>query len=97
MPERSGVLFKNKKELFEKIREICAEHFSVEKESITLQTSFVNDLDADSLDLVELIMRLEEEFSKEGVEVEVSDEEAEQLTTVEAVVDFLANKLGLSD
>ena len=58
-------------EIFEKIRDIAAEQLDVQKDEITLDTSFAEDLEADSLDLVELIMALEEEF-----DMEISDEDA---------------------
>ena len=64
-------------DVFEKVREIMAEQLDVDIDSITLDTSFVNDLESDSLDIVELIMAIEEEF-----DIEVPDEEAEKISTV---------------
>ena len=76
--------------VFERVRKIIAEQLGVEDESeITPQTSFVDDLNADSLDLVELIMSLEEEFSKEGKSMEVSDEDAEKIVTVQDAVNYI--------
>jgi acyl carrier protein len=61
----------------------------VDESQITPQTSFVEDLNADSLDLVELIMALEEEFSKEGRTFEISDEDAEKIVTVQDAVNYI--------
>ena len=82
--------------VFERVQKIIAEQLGVEESEVTPQTSFVDDLNADSLDLVELIMSLEEEFSKEGKSVEVSDEEAEKIVTVQDAVTFI-NEQGISD
>jgi acyl carrier protein len=75
--------------VFDRVRTIIAEQLGVDEEEITPQTSFVEDLNADSLDLVELIMSLEEEFSKEGKSIEISDEEAEKIVTVQDAVAFI--------
>ena len=75
--------------VFERVRKIIAEQLGVEESEINLQTSFVDDLNADSLDLVELIMSLEEEFSKEGKSMEVSDEDAEKIGTVQDAVNYI--------
>jgi acyl carrier protein len=82
--------------VFERVQKIIAEQLGVEESEINPQTSFVDDLNADSLDLVELIMSLEEEFSKEGKSVEISDEEAEKIVTVQDAVNFI-NEQGFSD
>ena len=71
---------------FEKIREIICEQLGVEESAITLNTAFVDDLGADSLDLVELIMALEEAF-----DMEIPDEEAEKIVTVRDAVEYLKN------
>ena len=68
----------------DKIKKIRAEKLSVEVEEIVPEASFVNDLGADSLDLVELIMSMEEEF-----DIEISDEEAENLATVKDVFEYI--------
>ena len=60
------------------------------------EASFTDDLNADSLDLVELIMAFEEEFSSDDVEIEISDEDAESITTVQAAIDYLRDK-GVED
>ena len=71
-------------EVFETIRDIAAEQLDVDKDEITLDTSFTDDLEADSLDLVELIMALEEEF-----DIEISDEDAEKISTVSDAVSYV--------
>ncbi|MFQ5878752.1 MAG: acyl carrier protein [Dehalococcoidia bacterium] len=75
--------------VFEQVRKIIAEQLGVEESQITPTTSFVDDLNADSLDLVELIMSLEEEFSKAGKTVEISDEDAEKIVTVQDAVNYI--------
>ena len=75
--------------VFERVRAIVVEQLGVDEEEVTPTASFVDDLNADSLDLVELIMSLEEEFSKDGVELEISDEDAERITSVQDAVDYL--------
>jgi acyl carrier protein len=82
--------------VFERVRKIIAEQLGVEESEITPQTAFVEDLNADSLDLVELIMSLEEEFSKAGQNIEISDEEAEKIVTVQDAVNFITEH-GISD
>ncbi len=82
--------------VFERVRKIIAEQLGVEEGEITPQTSFVEDLNADSLDLVELIMSLEEEFSKEGKTIEISDEDAEKIATVQDAINFIVEQ-GVSD
>jgi len=83
--------------VFDRVRKIIAEQLGVEESEIAPQTSFVEDLNADSLDLVELIMSLEEEFSKEGKTIEISDEDAEKIATVQDAVNFIQEQGGLSD
>ncbi|MBX6762784.1 MAG: acyl carrier protein [Rubrobacteraceae bacterium] len=75
----------DREEILEKIREITAERLGVDESEITPEASFREDLEADSLDLVELIMELEEQFG-----MEIPDEEAEKITTVEEAVDYVA-------
>jgi len=69
---------------FDKVKEIIIDKLGVEEEKIASQASFVDDLGADSLDTVELIMQLEEEFG-----IEIPDEDAEKITTVQLAVDYL--------
>ena len=75
--------------VFERVRKIIAEQLGVDESEIAPTTSFVDDLNADSLDLVELIMSLEEEFSKAGKTVEISDEDAEKIVTVQDAVNYI--------
>lgn len=78
--------------LFDRVRTIIENQLGVEADEITPQASFVDDLGADSLDLVELIMSFEDEFKDEVPDLEISDEEAEGISTVQSAVDFLAGK-----
>lgn len=71
---------------FDKVREALAKQFELDPESITLDTNLIDDLGADSLDVVELIMSLEDEFG-----VTISDEDAAQLYTVGRIVDYIEN------
>ena len=72
--------------IYEKVRDIIVEQLGVDPEKVTLEASFIDDLGADSLDIVELIMALEEEF-----DLEIPDEEAEKVTTVGEVVEYIKN------
>ena len=83
--------------VFERVRKIIAEQLGVEEAEIKPETSFVEDLNADSLDLVELIMSLEEEFSKEGTTIEISDEDAEKIATVQDAVNYIKELGGIED
>lgn len=69
---------------FEKVRHIIAEHFNIKEDVITLQSSVREDFGADSLDLVDLAMTIEDEFG-----IEVPDEELEKIQTVEDIVQFI--------
>jgi acyl carrier protein len=75
--------------VFERVRKIIAEQLGVDEADIAPKTSFVEDLNADSLDLVELIMSLEEEFGQEGKGFEISDEDAEKIVTVQDAVNYI--------
>ena len=78
--------------VFERVRKIIVEQLGVEESEVALQTSFVDDLNADSLDLVELIMAMEEEFSGKGKSMEISDEDAEKLSTVQDAVIYIVEQ-----
>ncbi len=71
----------------EQVRKIVAEQLGVKEEQVTPEAAFVDDLGADSLDTVELVMALEEEF-----ECEIPDEEAEKITTVQAAIDYIKDR-----
>ncbi|MEL6951368.1 MAG: acyl carrier protein [Pseudomonadota bacterium] len=71
----------------DKVKSIVAEQLGVKEEEVTNEASFVDDLGADSLDTVELVMALEEEF-----ETEIPDEEAEKITTVQLAIDYVKNR-----
>ncbi len=72
--------------VFEKVKAILSEQFDVEEDKITPETSIINDLGADSLDVVDLLMSIEDEF-----EVEVPDEEIENIKTVDDLVKYIEN------
>ena len=71
-------------EVLKKVKDIIVEQLGVSESSITMEASFIDDLGADSLDIVELIMALEEEF-----DIEIPDSDAEKVVTVEDVVDYI--------
>lgn len=79
----------DEREIFEKVRAVIVDKLSVEEDKVTLEARFIEDLGADSLDTVELIMGLEDEFG-----LEISDEEAEKIRTVKDAVDYIKSKLG---
>lgn len=81
---------------FERVRSLIVEQLGVEEDQVVPSASFVDDLNADSLDLVELIMSMEEEFSNDGSTLEISDEDAEKIVTVQDAVDYLKD-LGVED
>lgn len=78
----------NRDEILAKLRDILVKQLDVDASAVTLEASFADDLDADSLELVELIMELEDQFG-----VKISDEEAKDITTVGAAVDFIAERI----
>ena len=75
--------------IFERVRDLVTEQLGVEEDEVVIGASFIDDLNADSLDLVELIMSFEEEFSTDENTLEISDEEAEKIRTVQDAVDHL--------
>jgi len=82
--------------VFERVKKMIVEQLGVEEEEVVPAASFVDDLGADSLDLVELIMSLEEEFSNPSRKIEIPDEDAEKIVTVRDAVDYIRD-LGVKD
>tara|TARA_B100001123_G_C14965001_1_gene889275 strand:+ start:27 stop:299 length:273 start_codon:yes stop_codon:yes gene_type:complete len=82
--------------LIERVQAVVAEKLSVDESEVVPSASFTEDLNADSLDLVELIMAFEEEFSTDDLDIEISDEDAEGITTVQAAIDYLQDN-GVTD
>ena len=76
----------NTEEVFDRVKTIIVEQLGVADTSVTLEASFIDDLGADSLDIVELIMALEEEF-----DMEIPDADAEKIVTVNDVVEYIKN------
>ena len=76
----------NSEEVFDKVKAIIVEQLGVADTAVTLEASFIDDLGADSLDIVELIMALEEEF-----DMEIPDADAEKIVTVNDVVEYIKN------
>ncbi|MDO5440933.1 MAG: acyl carrier protein [Bacillota bacterium] len=74
--------------VFEKIKSIIAEQLEVEENIITPETNLMKDLEADSLDAVEIIMAIEDEFG-----IEIPDEQAEEFQVVQAIVDYVTNNI----
>jgi acyl carrier protein len=80
---------RNSKKTEERVIEIVCENLGVNKEQVTRNTSFIEDVGADSLDIVELVMELEEEF-----EITIPDEQAEKIKTVGEAIDYIDRELG---
>lgn len=78
--------------VFEKLKKIISEQFDMNANNITMDSSFQDDLNADSLDVVELIMAIEDEF-----DLEVEDESVEKISTVRDVVEYIQNHIGEID
>ena len=76
----------NEQEIFEKVKVIVVEQLGVEEEKVTKEATFVDDLAADSLDIVELVLSIEEEF-----DIEIDDSEAEKIVTIGDVVEYIKN------
>ena len=82
--------------VYDRVKAIVVDKLDVDEEGVTESSSFSEDLNADSLDLVELIMAFEEEFTTDGNQVEISDEDAGQIQTLNDAVIYLKN-LGITD
>ena len=74
----------NEEEVFAKVKDLVSKHLNIDDKEVTKEASFIEDLGADSLDTVELIMSFEEEFN-----IEIPDEDAESIRTVQNVVDYI--------
>lgn len=81
---------------YERLKAIIVEQLGVEESEVVPSASFIDDLGADSLDLVELIMTVEEEFSNSSRKIEISDEDAAKMATVQDALDYLKD-LGVDD
>ncbi len=82
--------------VFERLRKIIVDQLGVEEAQVTPSVSFVDDLNADSLDLVELIMAMEEEFSDANKQIRIPDKDAEEIKTVQDAIDYI-KELGIED
>lgn len=82
--------------VFERVRKIVVEQLGVEEAEVTPEASFADDLNADSLDLVELVMALEEEFSDKERILEIPDEDAEKIKTLQDAIDYIRER-GIED
>ncbi len=82
--------------VFDRVKDVVVDRLGSDDAAVTLEASFVDDLNADSLDLVELIMGFEEEFSTDDNQVKISDEDAEKIRTIQDAVNFIKGQ-GVSD
>ena len=82
--------------IFERLKKVIVEQLDVRKVAETLEASFADDLNADSLDLIELITAVEEEFSSSGRKLEIADEDLEKIQTVQDAIDYLCDQ-GIAD
>ncbi len=82
--------------VFERVKKLVVDQLGVDDSEVKPNASFVDDLNADSLDLVELVMSLEEEFSGDSKRLEIPDEDAEKIKTVQDAVDYIKEQ-GVED
>jgi acyl carrier protein len=82
--------------IFERLKRVVMERLGVDEDQVTPTASFIRDLNADSIELIELVMSIEDEFSDSSHKIEIPDEELDNLATIQDVVSYL-NGLGVSD
>jgi len=82
--------------IFDRLKKVIIEQLEVEEEQVIPEASFADDLNADSLDLIELITAVEEEFSSPGRKLEIADEDMEKIQTVQDAIDYLYDH-GITD
>ena len=82
--------------VYERLKKIIIDQLGVEEEQVVPSASFVDDLNADSLDLVEIVMAMEDEFSDDNRKIQIPDEDAEKLITVQDAIDYI-KELGIED
>ena len=82
--------------VFERLKKIVIEQLGVEEAQVVPSASFVDDLNADSLDLVELVMAMEDEFSDDNKKIQIPDEDAEKIVTIQDTINYLRD-LGVED
>ena len=82
--------------ILERVQKVVADRLSVDEAAVVPEAMLAEDLEADSLDLVELIMALEEEFTTDDNPVEISDEDAERIRSVQDIIDYVGEK-GITD
>jgi len=82
--------------VFERLKKIIIDQLGVEEQQVMPDVSYIDDLNADSLDLVELIMAVEEEFSDDNRQIRIPDKDAEDIKTVQDTIDYI-KELGIED
>ena len=81
----------------DRVKKVIVNQLGVEEDQVLPEASFTEDLNADSLDMVELVMAFEEEFTTPGRQIEIPDEDAEKILTVQDAVNYLKDELGVED
>ena len=79
--------------VYDRVKKVVVDQLGVDEQQVVPNASFTDDLNADSLDLVELIMALEEEFSEGEKKLEISDEDAEKMVTVQDAIDYIKDQV----